>query len=168
MGKFKDLLKKNENSKLITIILVGLLILVIVMPVDSCGKDRYGSGVDGALVDSKGAYGDIGDYYSSEADIEDENFEIDNIESTNTYYEDRLKDILEQSDGKDSMEVMVNVKQDTDKGLYGDMSSRYAVDGVLVVAKLSDASKAADISNAICALFNLPACKVAVIIKNNM
>ena len=176
MGKFKDLLKRNDNSKLITVILIGILILIIVMPLDSCDNS---AGVYGNTA-SKGnetpsnksdAAGDIAglDAWSAYSNTADDNYVNDrnNIESLSVYYEDRLKAILEKSYGQGTMEVMVNVKKDSEKGLYGDSSEKFYVDGVLVVAKVDDIAKVADISNAVCALFNLPACKVAVLMFSN-
>ncbi|MBQ8913233.1 MAG: hypothetical protein IJ054_04220, partial [Lachnospiraceae bacterium] len=85
------------------------------------------------------------------------------------YYEDKLKDILEKSYGKDSMEVMISLKNSENTGgsFYGDnsYSGDFCVDGVLIVADIKNNEEAANISFAVCALFNLPAHKVAVLIK---
>ena len=48
----------------------------------------------------------------------------------------------------------------------GSYNYERSVDGVLIVADVHDASAVADISFAVCALFDLPAHKVAVMIKN--
>lgn len=176
MGKFKDLLKKNDNSKLITVILIGMLILIIVMPLDSCDNSAGGYGNNASkgnetLSNQSDASGDIIglDAWSAYSNGADDTYVNDgnNIDSISVYYENRLKAILEKSYGQGTMEVMVNVKKDSEKGLYGDSSEEFYVDGVLVVAKVDDIAKVADISNAVCALFNLPACKVAVLMFSN-
>lgn len=176
MGKFKDLLKKNDNSKLITVILIGMLILIIVMPLDSCDNSAGGYGNNASkgnetLSNQSDVSGDIIglDAWSDYSNGADDTYVNDgnNIESISVYYENRLKAILEKSYGQGTMEVMVNVKKDSEKGLFGDSSEEFYVDGVLVVAKVDDIAKVADISNAVCALFNLPACKVAVLMFSN-
>ena len=61
------------------------------------------------------------------------------------------------------MEVMVHMREDeSTDGMYEE--NALIVDGILIVADVSDAA-VADISFAVCALFDLPAHKVAVIKK---
>ena len=65
---------------------------------------------------------------------------------------------------------MVSLSKESDSSYVGRYDSSYnyerSVDGVLIVADIDDASAVADISFAVCALFDLPAHKVAVMIKN--
>lgn len=132
-----DIKNKEKTGKLVTILLVGVLLLVIAIPV---GKDT------GKTTDNNTAKAD----YASYAD----------------YYEEKLKAILENSYGEGTMEVMVHLSSDkqTDS-FYNSDSMTDIVDGVLVVADVHDAQAVSDISFAVCALFDLPAHKVAVLIK---
>ena len=50
--------------------------------------------------------------------------------------------------------------------MYGASDENYVVEGVLVVANVNDENAISDISFAICALFDLPAHRVAVMTKN--
>ncbi len=132
-----DIKNKEKTGKLVTILLVGVLLLVIAIPV---GKDTS------KTTDNNTAKAD----YASYAD----------------YYEEKLKAILENSYGEGTMEVMVHLSSDkqTDS-FYNSDSMTDIVDGVLVVADVHDAQAVSDISFAVCALFDLPAHKVAVLIK---
>ncbi len=146
---------KGNSSKIITFILIGILLLIIVMPEK---KDKSFS----VNNDSEKAYS----YNDSEEYSRDE---MEEYTGYVAYYEDKLKDILEKSYGKDSMEVMISLKnsENTGNSLYGDnsYSGDFCVDGVLIVADIKNSEEAANISFAVCALFNLPAHKVAVLIK---
>ena len=156
-GKFK---KKSLN--IITFILVGILLLIIAMPVKK--ENVY----DNGTVSS--------DTSRESVNATNEAESIASYDSYASYYETRLKAILEKSYGEGTMEVMVSLaKPDSGSawsgsgyGGYGNSysySEERSVDGVLVVAKLDDASAMADISFAVCALFDLPAHKVAVMIR---
>jgi hypothetical protein len=57
------------------------------------------------------------------------------------------------------------VKNST-QGLYGNVSEESVIDGVLVVADVASSNDLLLISEAVCALFDLPACKVYVIKKS--
>ncbi len=130
-----DIKNKEKTGKLVTILLVGVLVLVIAIP---AGK---------------------------ETDRTTDNDKADYI-SYADYYEEKLKAILENSYGEGTMEVMVHLSGDkqTDS-FYNSDSMTDIVDGVLVVADVTDAQAVSDISFAVCALFDLPAHKVAVLIK---
>ncbi len=146
---------KGKSGKLLTFILIGILLLIVVMPVknnnnfkasNSTYKPTDSADTDDALSRDVGTY-----------------------ESYAAYYEEKLTDILEKSYGKGTMSVMVSLKRESDKtDLYDGGADKDfgCVDGVLIVADVKDAACAADISFAVCALFNLPAHKVAVLIKN--
>lgn len=143
---------KGKSNRIITFILIGILLLVIAMPVknrglqgDNTGKNTYGKKEDSLSEDKY-----VCEYKTNAA-----------------YYEEKLKKILEKSYGNDSMNVMVSMKtKDNSSDFY--MNDSYedelSVDGVLIVADVS-LEEAADIAFAVCALFNLPAHKVAVLIK---
>ncbi len=84
--------------------------------------------------------------------------------SDEAYYEERLKAILEESYGVGTMKVMVHMKEIEDtNGMY--QEGKLLVDGILIVADVNSDADVADISFAVCALFDLPAHKVAVIKK---
>ena len=145
---------KGNSSKIITFILIGILLLIIVMPEK---KDKSFS----VNNDSEKAYS----YNDSEEYSRDE---MEEYTGYVAYYEDKLKNILEKSYGKGTMEVMVSLKNSDSTGnpYYIDsVSSDYLVDGVLIVADIKNNEEAANISFAVCSLFNLPAHKVAVLIK---
>lgn len=135
-------IKDKRVDKLITIILVGILILVVIMPVSK--------------QDKKSSFDVSG---SESANIYD---------SEEAYYEKRLKKMLEESYGKENIEVMVYMRQIP--GEVYDYSSKdkdYEVDGVLVVARVDNEEAVSDITFAISALFNIPTHKVAVIINSS-
>lgn len=133
--------KKNEKlTKIITIILIGLLIVIAVGPL---GKSTKSSITPGSGEEKSG-----------------------DSEGVSSYYEQHLKSILESSYGADTMDVMVHVKaSDGSYSFYGNNKSEYVIDGVLIVADVNDANAVSDITFAVCALFDLPAHKVAVIVK---
>ena len=132
-------LKKEKLNKIITIILVGLLLLIIVVPLEDKGE---------------GLSNNQNSYYEPEGASE----------WGASYYEERLKLILEKSYGKDTMDVMVHMKEvDNSSGMYEE--SALEVDGILIVADVDSDEKVGDITFAVCALFDLPAHKVAVIRK---
>lgn len=155
--ELNSLLKKfkGKSSNIITFILIGILLLIIVIPVKN-GKDYVSSDKI-----SKDVYG----YENTDGQNEDD---IGRYTSCAAYYEERLKSILEKSYGEGSMEVMVSLKknENTDNSYYGDNSynNDFCVDGVLIVADINNSEDAANISFAVCSLFNLPAHKVAVLI----
>ncbi len=127
---------KEKFNKIITVILVGLLLLIVVVPM---GEDN------GKVEDNQS--------YEQMANVSDE-----------AYYEERLKCILEKSYGAGTMEVMVHMKEVEDtNGMY--QEGKLLVDGILIVADVNSDTDVADISFAVCALFDLPAHKVAVIKK---
>ena len=132
-------LKKEKLNKIITIILVGLLLLIIVMPMGNVDeKDKETSS----------------DYKEEEK----------MVDSKSAYYEERLKAILEKSYGPGTMEVMVHMSEsEKSSGMY--QESTMEVDGILIVADVDEMAYVGDISFAVCALFDLPAHKVAVIKK---
>lgn len=131
-------LKKEKLNKIITIILVGLLLLIIVIPIDDEAKEGT-------------------------ADSSVNQVQLESPDTGAAYYEERLKAILEKSYGKDTMEVMIHMKEDSSAGMYEE--STWEVDGILIVADVKQDSYVGDISFAVCALFDLPAHKVAVIRK---
>ena len=136
-------LKKNEKlSKIITIILAGVLILIIIMPV----KEEVDK--SSAIDDSETSYEE--DYKYSEE-----------------YYENKLKSILEKSYGEGTIQVMVRVSSDEKSDYYyNGGEEQFIVEGVIVVADVKDSQALSDIAFAVCALFDLPAHKVAVMTKN--
>lgn len=132
-----DIKNKEKTGKLITILLVGVLLLIIAIP-SKKSQDAENSGTEAG--------------YACVNDAD--------------YYEEKLKAILESSYGEGSMEVMVHLSYDEqEKGFYSSDSTQNIVDGVLVVAEISDEQAVSDITFAVCALFDLPAHKVAVLIK---
>lgn len=146
---------KGKSGKIITFVLIGILLLIIVMPVKNTENYKSGTG------ESSEAYGNDNSYGQG-------NDNIEAYTSCAAYYEEKLKNILEKSYGKGTMEVMVSLKGsgDTTNPYYSDSSdSDYLVDGVLIVADIKNNEEAANISFAVCALFNLPAHKVFVLIK---
>ncbi|MBQ9610253.1 MAG: hypothetical protein IJV15_12515 [Lachnospiraceae bacterium] len=148
LGKFK-----GKSGNIITFILIGILLLIVAMPV------KKNSVYDSVTTDGTG-----------EAYSRSEDTDIAGYDNYAEYYESRLKEILEKSYGEGTMNVMVSLSKTGDDGYIGRYDSSYnyerSVDGVLIVADIDDASAIADISFAVCALFDLPAHKVAVIIKN--
>lgn len=137
-----DFKNNPKLGKLVTIILIGLLLLVVALPVKSTDTLREGNATGG------------------------ENQTTQTISYDSSYYEAKLKEILEKSYGAGTMSVMVNltVTKKTNS-FYGDSGEESKVDGVLVVADVNDAKAVSDITYAVCALFDLPAHKVAVILK---
>lgn len=138
-----DIKNKDKIGKLVTVILVGILLLVIALPV----KRQSGTENSRSVQNSDGTTENYGSY----AD----------------YYEKKLKSILEHSYGEGTMEVMVHLAEEEQAGgLYGSGTQTAVVDGVLVVADVHNEQAVSDITFAVCALFDLPAHKVAVMIKN--
>lgn len=133
-------LKKEKLNKIITIILVGLLLLIIVVPIGEGSGEKE---LDGVSVQ-------------------------DDTISYNTYaeyYEQKLKTILEKSYGQGTMEIMIHMREeDTSDYMYDD-GSTMEVDGILIVADVESDVDVGNISFAVCSLFDLPAHKVAVIKK---
>jgi len=132
--------KKNEKlNKVIVVILIGMLILIVVVPIKDNTPDIKEQAND-----------DISYTYEMYAD----------------YYEGKLKTILEESYGKGNIQVMVHMEVDNiSDDLYGNSDNQMIVDGVLVVANVKNEQALSDITFAVCALFDLPAHKVAVMIK---
>ena len=131
--------KKDKLNKYITIILIGLLLLIVVIPIGNDSKDKI----------------------SSSSKASDTRM---NLDSESEYIEKRLKEILEKSYGQGTMDVMVHMSQTNENtGMY--QESTLEVDGILIVADVVDESSIGDITFAVCALFDLPAHKVAVIKK---
>ena len=141
----ESFIKKNQKStKYITIILIGMLILIVVFP--SSNKNEK------SLMSN--------DYKMYEVSYS--NHEQDMV----MYYENRLKDILEKTYGAGNIHVMINLStMNNSTGFYKESETKYVVDGVLIIAKVGDEKALADISHCVAALFDLPAHKVAVIIK---
>lgn len=136
MGIDLKKIKNLKTDKIITIILVGVLLLVVCMPV----KDK--------------------------SDNEEKDTVKDSYQSYAEYYEQRLDSILENSYGEGTMEVMVHISEDTGSvDMYGQTDKRVVIDGVLIVADVDGQQAVSDITYAVSALFDLPAHKVAVIIK---
>ncbi len=131
--------KKDKLNKYITIILIGLLLLIVVVPIGNDSKDKV----------------------SSSSKASDTRM---NLDSESEYIEKRLKEILEKSYGQGTMDVMVHMSQTNENtGMY--QESTLEVDGILIVADVVNESSIGDITFAVCALFDLPAHKVAVIKK---
>lgn len=80
--------------------------------------------------------------------------------------ENELDKILENTYGNGTIEVMIyGGKKHAESGWYSNDSTEYIIDGVLIVANVSGQKVVSDITYAVSALFNLPAHKVAVLIK---
>lgn len=143
--KNKEIFKKNQKiTKLITIVLIGVLILIVVIPTKPEGKNAY---IDGNTIEENVLANSIEEKYSN-------------------YYEERLKEMLEKTYGKGNVDVMVTLcRIDAYDNLYGKSSGDYRVNGALVVVKTLDEKALSDITFSVCALFDLPAHKVAVMIK---
>lgn len=136
MGIDLKKIKELKTDKIITIILVGVLLLVVCTPV----KDK--------------------------SDSKEKDTVKDSYQSIAEYYEQRLDSILEDSYGEGTMEVMVHISEDTGSvDMYGQTDKRVVIDGVLIVADVDGQQAVSDITYAVSALFDLPAHKVAVIIK---
>ncbi len=139
-------LKKNDKlTKIITAILVGVLLLIVFIPVSD----------NEATMDS--------------VEYTNETVEYDSYEAYSQYYEDRLTEILEDSYGQGTMNVMIRISTyNSGDATYisYDSSHEVIVDGVLIVADVDSEQAVSDITFAVCALFDLPAHKVAVMIKN--
>lgn len=133
-------LKKNEKiTKLITVVLIGLLLLVVAIP----AKNNV-----------------------STSTKNNGNVEVNEMDLACKRYEERLDQILEKSYGKGTIEVMVNLeKEKKSYDFMGENEDNYKVSGVLVVAHVKDVSALSDISYAVCALFDLPVHKVAVVVR---
>ena len=131
-------LKKEKIKKIITAILVGLLLLIVVVPIGDKGE---------------------------KANVKSSYYEEENVQDFGaTYYEERLKSILEKSYGPGTMEVMVHMREEEETtGMYEESS--LMVDGILIVADVQSETDIGNITFAVCALFDLPAHKVAVIRK---
>lgn len=138
-------LKKNDKlTKIITAIMVGVLLLIIFIPVSNDGDNDLAENQQGIVTSQS---------YESYAD----------------YYESRLTEILEESYGAGTMNVMVRVseyKGEDTTYISNDENKEVTVDGVLIVADVNSEQAVSDITFAVCALFDLPAHKVAVMIKN--
>ena len=148
----------KDISRIITVILIGILVLVVLMPVKSGGRDETGQNdkATGSLL--------------GEAEASNETKAATDNEGTTAYdeayYEERLKNILEKSYGIGTIDVMIHMKKESDTDVFYNSATEAAIiDGVLIVARINDMSQAMDISNAVCALFNLPACKVSVLMR---
>lgn len=127
---------KEKLNKIITVILVGLLLLIIVVPIGEQDKNEEISIQENTV--------------QAVADA--------------AYYEERLKSILEKNYGVGTMEVMVHMKTNSkDVDMYEE--EVLIVDGILIVADVDSDTDVGNISFAVCALFDLPAHKVAVIKK---
>ncbi len=136
------ILKNNEKlSKIITVILIGVLILIVIMPVKDVADNNEKDNINITTEPS----------YSTRAE----------------YYEDKLKNILENSYGKGTIQVMVRVSEgNTQDMYYNESNNTVTVEGVFIVADVTGTQAVSDITFAVCALFDLPAHKVAVMIKN--
>lgn len=131
--------KKDNINKLFIVVCIGVLLLIIVFP-----ARKNGTG-----------------YLTTNEQEQSSTEEI-----ATAYYENRLKEILENTYGSGTMDVMVHMnKVSSDSLFYSDEEKQYKVDGVLVVAHIKDSQAVSDITFAVCALFDLPAHKVAVMIK---
>lgn len=141
INRFLDSLKKGKYSKYLTWVLIGILVLVAIIPV------KKNSSRISKTTEAK--------------NIENAN------DSYEEYYEKRLKQTLESVYGPGTMEVMIHISVESKQAWYGDSSDQKTIEGVLVVAHVNDSNAAGDISYAVCSLFDLPAHKVAVMVKPN-
>lgn len=125
--------KKNEKLiRIASIILIGILVLFMFK----------------TPVTDKGtskASGDSGNLYDA-----------------TSYYEEKIKSILEASYGEATMKVMVSIEK-TKSNSYISDNDEYKISGVLIVTSVSGDSAKADITYAISSLFDLPTHRVAVI-----
>jgi hypothetical protein len=157
----KKIYKKTEKrlgantGKIVTVILFGVLLLVAVIPADGCSINADVSS-DSILITEMGTSATKSTEAAANQTYTDDA----------QYYEERLKNILETSYGKDSVTVMVHMVKNSTQGLYGNVSEESVIDGVLVVADVASSNDLLLISEAVCALFDLPACKVYVIKKS--
>lgn len=179
MSALKELVKKiyektesrlgANTGKIVTFILFGILLLVVVIPVDGCGQTDKESDSDTADNDYVSDDSYVSELFASEtfsSVMDDGTAGVQSINDGAEYYETRLKNILETSYGEGSVQVMIHMTKDSEKGLYGDVSEENIIDGVLIIADVQNAGELLEISEAVCALFNLPACKVYVIKKS--
>ena len=130
--------KKNEKwNKVILVVLCGILLLVIVMPQKPI------------LAPIQTAVGQTG----SSSD-------------TTASYEVRLRELLADTYGADMVDVLIYAGDRT-QTYYGSGGTE-TITGVLITIKKEavTGTTIADITLAVCALFDLPAHKVAVLVKN--
>ena len=81
-------------------------------------------------------------------------------------YEERLETLLEATYGKDSVDVLIYTKP-VQEGMFQTAEETEEITGVLITVRaevLQERTKA-DIVQAVCALFDLPSHKVAILVK---
>lgn len=88
------------------------------------------------------------------------------VEDTTTSYEKRLRTLLEDTYGAGNVDVLIYAGTQ-DRTYYG-ATGKETITGVLITIKKEAVTETtvADITLAVCALFDLPAHKVAVLVKN--
>lgn len=93
---------------------------------------------------------------------------LENVDAAETAasYEDRLRAILTDTYGEDMIDVLIYAGEHA-QTFYG-TSGGETITGVLITVRREVVSDTtiADITLAVCALFDLPAHKVAVLVKN--
>lgn len=130
--------KKNEKlNKVILMALVGLLLLILVVP-----SQRISTGTADSASDS-----------------------VSGTEQTVSSYEERLRALLSDTYGEGTVDVMIYSESAT-QGYY-DSRQKEEITGVLITICASAVSDTtiSDITLSVCALFDLPAHKVAVLVK---
>lgn len=125
----------KKNSKLIVVILVGLLCLVVAMPTNKSSSTD---------TDKTELEADAANYYESKLDAILEN----------SYGKGNIEVMVSLKKDSASYDFYGTSSKDT-----------YSVEGVLIVAAIADSQAEADIIHAVCSLFDLDAHKVAVICK---
>ena len=88
----------------------------------------------------------------------------DTVQSASSY-EERLRALLSDAYGEGMVDVLIYSEPKTDG--YYDMKQKEEITGVLITIRESAVSETtiSDITLAVCALFDLPAHKVAVLVK---
>lgn len=135
---------KNEKvNKVILVVLMGVMLLVIVMPMKQGDTGGVGSSASAPGKEEAG---------TSQQSLSDET---------------RLTSMLEKTYGSGTVSVMVYESEGDSEDYYGSMQKSNSITGVLIVIsdKVVTETTISDITLAVCALFDLPAHKVAVLVK---
>ena len=128
--------KFKKNEKLNKVILMVLVgVLLLILVMPAQNSDTASSGV------------------------------AEDTEQAASSYEDRLRTLLSDAYGEGMVDVLIYSQPKTDG--YYDMKQKEEITGVLITIRESAVSETtiSDITLAVCALFDLPAHKVAVLVK---
>ena len=110
----EDLMNKSGKETITIVVLIGVLLLVISLPTKKSSNDENSNLSSGTSSSS---------YSKDSSDVNSDNVSSDSAKSYEEYLEDKISVLLSKADGVGKAQVVVSVKNTSEKIIAKDVTS---------------------------------------------